>query len=242
MDLETLIAQITEEVCARIQGNTPQPTAGPRATDLSAHIEYTFNNPGITTDDVRRMCETAKSRKLAAVCVPQWLVAFAKEQVFGSDVKVSTPIGLPGGESATAAKYAEVKEAVKNGVDEVDIPLNMAALKQGDYKSVRKDLEEAMMPAKGRACVKAVVESEATQQQLAAAIDVAKTCGVNYVTVSTITGQRPLDPGQVRELAGLCQGAVKLKLMGNIRDYANASALVSAGGYRIGTSAAEVLV
>jgi deoxyribose-phosphate aldolase len=241
MDLETLIAQITEEVCARIQGEAPQAYAGAQPSALSAHIEYTFNNPSMTTDDMRRMCETAKSKRLAAICVPQWLVAFAKEQVFGTDVKVSTLIGLPGGVSATAAKYAEVKEAVKNGADEVDIPLNMALLGQGDYKEVRKDLEEAMMPAKGRACIKAVVEANAAPQQIAAAIDIVKASGADFLTVSTITGQRSHEPGQVRELAGLCQGIVKLKLMGNIRDYSSASALVSAGGYRIGTSAIGVL-
>lgn len=242
MDLDTLIAQITEEVCARIQGNIPSPAAAPRSTDLSAHIEYTFNSPAVTTDEVRRMCETAKNKRLAAVCVPQWLVAFAKEQLFGSDVKVSTPIGLPGGVSATEAKYAEVKEAIKNGADEVDIPLNMDLLAAGDYEAVKKDLEEAMMPAKGLVCIKVVVESAAGPQQLAAAVDIAQKSGANYLTVSTVTSQRALDPGQVRELAGLCQGTMKLKVLGHIRDYSSASALVTAGGYRLGTSAAETLV
>ena len=242
MDLETLIAQITEEVCARIQGNNPQPFTGAKPTDLSAHIEYTFSNPAVTTDEVRRMCETAKTKKLAAVCVPQWLVAFAKEQLFGSDVKVSTPIGLPGGMSATAAKYAEVKEAVKNGADEVDIPLNMALLEKGDFEAVKKDLEEAMMPAKGRICIKAVVESGMNQQQLATAVDIAKKSGVNYLAVSAITEQRAHDPGRIRELAAMCQGVVKLKLLGHIKDYSVASSLVAAGSYRIGTSAAGALV
>lgn len=240
MDLDTLIAQITEEVCARILEDNPQP-AGAEPADLSAHIEYTFSSPAVTTDEVRRMCEIAKNKRLAAVCVPQWIVAFAKEQLFGSDVKVSTPVGLPGGMSATAAKYAEVKEAVKNGADEVDIPVNMALLAKGDFDAVRKDLEEAMMPAKGRICVKAVVESGAGPQQLAAAVDIAKKSGVNYLAVSAITEQRTHDPGRVKELAGLCQGAVKLKLLGHIRDYSGASALVAAGGYRIGTSAAGAL-
>jgi deoxyribose-phosphate aldolase len=242
MDLDKLIAQITEEVCARIQANNPPPFTEPRTTNLSAHIEYTFSSPAVTTDDVRRMCETAKNKKLAAVCVPQWLVAFAKEQLFGSDVKVSTPVGLPGGMSATAAKYAEVKEAVKNGADEVDIPVNMELLTNGDYDAVRKDLEEAMMPAKGHICVKAVVESGAGPQQLAAAVDIAKKSGANFLAVSAITNQSLHDPIQVKELAGLCQGSVKLKLSGHIRDYSGASALVAAGGYRIGTSAAGALV
>ncbi len=242
MDLDTLIAQITEEVCARIQGNNPQPFKGLKPTDLSAHIEFTFSNPAVTTEDTRRMCETAKNKKFAAVCVPQWLVAFAKEQLFGSDVKVSTAVGLPGGTSATAAKYAEVKEAVKNGADEVDIPLNMALLAKGDYEAVKKDLEEAMMPAKGCICIKAVLESGAGPQQQTAAVDIARNSGVNYLALSAITEQRMHDPGQVRELATLCQGALKLKLLGHIKDYSGASALVAAGGYRIGTSAAEALV
>lgn len=242
MDLETLIAQITDEICARIQGNAPQALSGPKPTDLSAHIEYTFSNPAVTTDEVRRMCEKAKNKKLASVCVPQWMVAFAKEQLFGSDVKVSTPVGLPGGMSSTAAKYAEVKEAVKNGADEVDIPLNMALLANGEYEAVKKDIEEAMMPAKGRICIKAVVELGLLPQQMAAAIDIAKKSGVEYLAVSAITGQQMHDPSRVRELAGLCQGTVKLKLLGHIKDYSGASALVAAGGYRIGTSSVEALV
>ncbi len=234
MDLDTLIAQITEEVCARIQNNIHAET---KPTDLSAHIEYTFSSPAVTTDEVRRMCETAKNKRLAAVCVPQWMVAFAKEQVFGSDVRVSTPVGLPGGVSATAAKYAEVKEAVKNGADEVDIPINTALLSKGDYDAVQKDLEESMLPAKGLICVKAVVESGMEAQQLAAAVDIAKKSGANYLAVSAITAQRAHDLRAVRELAGLCRGELKLKLLGYIRDGSDAGALVAAGGYRIGTSA-----
>jgi deoxyribose-phosphate aldolase len=242
MDLETLIAQITEEVCARIQGNNPQPFTEVKPTDLSAHIEYAFSDPALTTDDVRRMCETAKSRKFAAVSVPQWMVAFAKEQLFGSDVKVGTPVGLPGGVSATAAKYAEVKEAVKNGAEEVDIPVNMALLQNGDFEAVRKDLEEAMMPAKGQACVKAVVESTATPQQMAAVIEIAKSSGVSYLAISAIAAQRAHDPSRIKEIASLCQSVVKLKLLGHIKDYSVASELVAAGGYRIGTSASGALV
>ena len=223
-----------------IQDEAPQVSV--EAPDLSAHIEYIFNNPAITTDDVRLMCEAGKSKKLAAICVPQWLVAYAKEQLLGTDVKVSTPVSLPGGVSATAAKYAEVKEAVKNGADEVDIPLNMALLKKVDYIAVRKDLEEAIMPAKGKVCVKVVVESGISRQQMMEVIDIIQACGASFLTVSTISEHSTHGPQQVEELANLCRGTVKLKLMGSIKDNAEAGALVNAGGYRIGTSNIGVLL
>ena len=228
------------ETMDRIQDEAQQVSAG--VLDISAHIEFIFNNPAITTDDVRRMCEAGKNKKLAAICVPQWLVAYAKEQLLGTNVKVSTPVSLPGGISATAAKYAEVKEAVKNGADEVDIPMNMDLLKKGDYIAVRKDLEEAIMPAKGKACVKVVVESGISRQQMMAAIDIIQTCGVSFLTVSTISARSMHGPEQVEELADLCGGAIKLKLMGNIKDNADVGALVSAGVYRIGTSNIGVLL
>jgi len=225
-----------------IQSNIPHVSNGEQITDLSARIEYIFSNPALTTDDVHRMCETGKSKKLAAICIPQWLVAYAKQQLLGTNVKVSTPIGLPDGASATAAKYAEVKEAVKNGADEVNIPLNMDLIKKGDYLAAKKDLEEAIMPAKGRTSVKAVVESGITSQQMMSVIDIVKTSGVSFLTLSTILAQNRHDPEQVGEVVKLCGNDVNLMLMGNIRDYDSANVLIKAGGYRIGTSSIEVLI
>jgi len=239
MDLEALIAQITEEVCIRIQNENAKIFG---SADLARHMEYTLINPRIHIEEIRRMCEAAKQKNYACVCVPQWFVAVAKDLLQDSGTKVSTPVGLPGGTSSTAAKYAEVKEAVANGADEVDIPINMQLLQNSDLDGVKKDLEEAMGPAKDKALVKAVVETGSiSSSQIAIAIEVCKQCNVEYVTVSNILSGRVHDASDVKEIVCLCNDEIKVKAIGEIKDYSTANTFIAVGIDRIGTSKAETM-
>ena len=197
MDLDALIAQITDEVCSRIEN---EGAAQVNSSDIAGFMEYTQMDPSMKIEDVERMCSVAKQKSFASVCVSQWFVAYAKEQLSGTDVKVCTSVGLPGGNSATAAKYAEVKEAVKNGADEVEIPINMTLLEKGDLEALKNDLEEAMVPANEKAVVKAVVEiGDISADKRTAAIAECKQCHADYVTISNILCARPHDLEEVKK-------------------------------------------
>ena len=112
MDLDALIAQITDEVCSRIE-NEGAANAG--SSNVAGAMEYTLMDPSAKIDDIARVCSTAKQKKFASVCVAQWFVAYAKEQLSGSDVKVCTSVGLPGGISATAAKGCAARSRTSMG-------------------------------------------------------------------------------------------------------------------------------
>lgn len=237
MNLDALIAQITDEVCRRYEMQSPQKYNG----SLAAKLEYTLIEPSLSIKDIEQMCETAKAKRLACVCVAQWFVDFAKQKLKDCDVKVSTCIGLPGGNSATAAKYAEVKEAVKNGVDEVDIPINMQHAVNGNYEELKNDLEEAMVPAKNEAVVKAVLElGQLSADQLKNVVKVCIQCGVDYISVSNITTGSPHDLAQVKQISDMCKN-IKVKALGKINSAVVADELLSVGVRRIGTSTAETM-
>ena len=154
----------------------------------------------------------------------------------GSAVKVCTSIGLPGGKSATAAKYAEVKEAIKNGADEIDIPINMELLYKGDAEGVVKDLEGAMAPTKDKAVVKAVIETVGlSQDQKSEAIKAVKRCNTDFITLSTILSGQEHNLEEVKNILRQAAG-LKVKAVGGINNLSFASALISAGVERIGTS------
>ena len=235
MELDALIAQITDEVCRRMQLDEPGGPVG----GLAANIEYTLMDPRLRVEDIERMCDTAKAKNLACVCVAQWFVDLAKQRLAGSDVKVCTCVGLPGGNSATAAKYAEVKEAVKNGADEVDIPVNMELAKCNDFEELKNDLEEAMVPAKNKAAVKAVIElGQLNDDQLEKnRTGLYTVAGVDLIAVSSILSGKPHDLSEVGKVASYC-GKTKIKAVGDVKDSSRASELVAAGVMRIGTSSA----
>jgi len=234
MDLDKLIAQITNEVCSKIQFQTNEVSP----TGLADSLEYTLIDPRLTVTDIIKMCETAKSKNITCICVAQWFVDLAKQQLKGTNVNVSTCIGLPGGNSSTAAKYAEVKEAVKNGADEVDIPINMELAINGDFEGLKNDLEEAMVPAKNKAKVKAVIElGQLSDEKLEKAVQTCVNCGADYISVSSILSGRAHEIEEVKRVASIC-GNTKIKAVGKIQDSSKTMELLKAGVLRIGTSAA----
>lgn len=239
MELEALIAQITKEVCLQIQNEGVQRST---LTDMAGYIEFSMLNPHVKLDEIKRMCAVARQKKFAVVCIPQWFVAYAKEQLQGTDVIICTNVGFPGGNTSTAAKYAEVKEAVKNGADEVDIPVNMSMFESGDLESAKKDLEEAMVPAKDRAAVKAVIEfGGLSLEQKVSAVELCKKCGVDFIAISTILEGTSQNIEDIKKAVRICGDDMQIKAIGMITDIGTLNALISAGAQRIGTSKAELL-
>ncbi len=243
MEIETLIAQITKEVYSRIQAENNGQDQRTDTYDLGKNIEYTLMDPRIRIDDIQQLCETAKQKRYACICVPQWFVAFAKDMVSGTDVRVCTAVGLPGGNSATEAKYAEVKQAVSNGLDEVDIPINMTLLNQENLEAVKRDIQQAMIPAKDKALVKAVIELGVTsKEKVTKAIKMLQECGIDFIVISNIISSRPYDMNDIKDFIGMCKDKMKVKVVGDIKTSQTANVMISAGVERIGTSVAGISV
>ncbi len=151
-------------------------------------IQFSKMDPKAKLDDVREACRIAREHNFVALDVPQWFVSFAKEELAGSDVAVSTCVGLPGGETSSFAKYAEVKEAVRNGADEVEVPLNMALLAEGNTDLAKNDLNASMAPAIGKAKIKAVIEAGSIgKDAFIEAVKMVADQDVDMVVISNVT-------------------------------------------------------
>lgn len=240
MEFEALIEKITQEVYANVQGRDTAEPGNSGSIELASYFEYTQINPSVKIDEIRHICEQAKQRKYACVCVPQWFTAFAKDMLTGTNVNVCTPVSLPGGDTSTPGKYAEVKQAVINGADEVEIPLNMTLLKQGNIDAAKRDIQEAMIPAAGKALVKVLIETAVlSEEKETQAVKMAIDSGADYIVISNILSAKPHESSYIGKISGLCKGRSKLKVMGNIKDNIKAREVISAGADRYGSSQAQ---
>lgn len=236
MELDEIIRRITEEVYDKMRTGEPA-AAAKGSSGLPGNIEYAELNPAAKIQDIREACETARKKGYASLCVPQWFVSFVHESLKGSNVAISTMVGLPGGATSTYAKYAEVKEAVKNGATEVDIPVNMELIKKGKMDAAVNDLNEAMVPAVNKAKVAAVIETGSlNEQQLETAIKVALNCGVETICLSGVLSSGKISTADVKKVSSMINGKSKLKIIGGIDSASYANELISAGAARLTTS------
>lgn len=205
---------------------------------LTDKIEHTLLKPQATVKDIMQLCDEAKANSLYAVCVNPCYVALAKHLLVGTDVKVVTVVGFPLGATFTAAKVLETTLAVEEHVDEVDMVMNLSALKTGDYASVTDDIKQVVAAAKP--CpVKVIIETASlTDREKRTACRIISDAGAQFVKTSTGFGS---GGATVKDIELLREEAdkygLKVKASGGIRTYEDAKAMVEAGADRIGTSA-----
>ena len=208
---------------------------------LNKYIDHTLLKADAQKAAILQLIQEAKDYDFASVCLnPSW-VALAAEELAGTDVKVCTVIGFPLGATTPATKAFETAEAVKNGADEVDMVMNIAALKDGDDATVLKDIQ-AVVEASGDAVVKVIIETALlTDEEKVKACQLAKEAGADFVKTSTgfsRAGAKTEDVKLMRSVVGTTMG---VKASGGIRDKETAEAMVKAGADRLGTSATTVI-
>ncbi len=202
----------------------------------NAIIQLSMMDPKANLDDIRGACAKAKEAKPAALDIPQWFVAFAKEELASSGVAVSTCVGLPGGETSSLAKYAEVKEAIKNGADEIEVPVNMAMVASGDIDNAKNDLNASMAPALGKAMIKAVVEAgNVSDDVFMNAVEMVAAQDVCMIVVSYVTSGKKADADTVAAVKAVA-GDKAVAVMGGAC-VGCAEALAKAGADRVVVSA-----
>jgi deoxyribose-phosphate aldolase len=220
---------------------------------IASYIDHTLLKPTATHIDINKICNEALVYGFAAVCVPPPLVKAARslvqmgvgeEVAEGRTVKVATVIGFPFGYSTTKAKLAEVAQAIADGADELDIVINLVALKEGDWAQ----LEEEMRVLTERAhaagkIVKVIIESGIlTDEEIIQCCSVYSRVGVDFLKTSTGYAEKGATVAAVRLMREHLPPRVKIKASGGIRDYAFAAALVEAGADRLGCSASVEIV
>ncbi|CAC9924552.1 deoxyribose-phosphate aldolase [Aedoeadaptatus nemausensis] len=203
---------------------------------LNKTIDHTILQADATKDLVIKTIDEAKAYDTASICLEPCWVELAAERLKGSDVKVCTVIGFPLGATTSATKAFEAKEAVANGADEVDMVLNIGALKSGDEEMVLKDMK-AVREAVPSAVVKVIIETcLLTDQEKKTACRLAKEARLDFVKTSTgfsTGGATVEDVRLMREAVGEEMG---VKASGGIRTKETAEAMIEAGATRIGAS------
>lgn len=210
---------------------------------LNKYIDHTVLKPDTTQEGVQKIINEAIKYKFMSVCVnPTW-VEFAAEQLKNSEVKVCTVIGFPLGANTSSVKAYETSDAIANGADEVDMVINIGALKSGNDKTVRNDIKSVVDAAKNKALVKVIIETcLLTNEEKVRACKLALEAGADFVKTSTgfsIGGATVEDIRLMREAVGEKLG---VKASGGIYSQADANAMIKAGATRIGTSAGVAIV
>lgn len=212
------------------------------SSDLAGMIDHTLLKPDVTREDVLKLCREAKEYGFASCCVnPTWVSTVA-ECLKGSPVKTCVVVGFPLGANSSVIKAMETRDAVAAGADEVDMVINVGALKAGDYDLVRKDIESVVEAAQGR-IVKVILETSLlTDEEKVKGCQLAKQAGADFVKTSTgfgPGGATVKDVALMRQTVGKYMG---VKASGGIRDFKKAQEMIRAGATRIGASAGVAIV
>ena len=205
-------------------------------------FDHTILKADATKEDVKKVCEEAMAYSFCSVCVNSYYVPYVAELLHGSDVKICTVVGFPLGAMSTRAKALEAKIAVMDGADEVDMVINIGALKDKDYDVVLEDIK-AVKEACGNALLKVIIETcLLTDEEKVKACELSKEAKADFVKTSTgfsTSGPKVEDVKLMRETVGKDMG---VKASGGIHDKEFANALVEAGASRLGTSATIKIV
>lgn len=206
-------------------------------TNIASKIDHTLLKPEATKEQIEKLCAEAKEYTFASVCVnPTW-VKLSADLLTDTPVKVCTVIGFPLGASTSKTKAFETTDAIENGAGEIDMVLNVGALKSKDIELVKRDIEAVVHAANGKAIVKVILETcLLTKEEIKLASKISKEAGANFVKTSTgfSTGGATIeDVSLMREVVGPDLG---VKASGGVRSLEDVESMIHAGATRIGAS------
>lgn len=188
--------------------------------NLARYIDHTILKPEATEEAVKKLCREAKEYGFASVCVNPYYTSLVAEELKGTEIKTCVVIGFPLGANTKEVKAFEAKQAIEMGAREVDMVINIGALKDKKYDVVREDIRAVADAAKGKALVKVIIETcLLTDEEKVKACEISKEVGVDFVKTSTgfsTLGAKAHDVALMRKTVGDKMG---VKASGGIRDY-----------------------
>ena len=205
-------------------------------------IDHTVLKADTPLETIKRICDEAMEYGFASVCINPCHVAYCADYLKDSDVNVCTVIGFPLGANTSAVKAFETKDAIANGADEIDMVMNIGALKDKNYDLVRDDVKAVVEAANGT-LVKVILETcLLTEDEIKKACDLCVEAKADYVKTSTGFSTRGATIEDVRIMKEAVHGKAKVKAAGGVRTPEDMVKIVAAGADRIGTSAGCSLV
>ena len=206
--------------------------------NLNKYIDHTLLKADATKEKILTLCEQAREYDFASVCVNSCWVKTCKEALKGTDVNVCTVVGFPLGAMSKEGKVFETRQAIEDGADEIDMVINIGALKDRDYDFVTKDIAAVVEAAQGRV-VKVIIEAcLLTDEEKVEACRCSVKAGATFVKTSTGFSTGGATPEDVKLMYETVKDTgLKVKAAGGIRSLADAEKMIEAGAERLGCSA-----
>jgi deoxyribose-phosphate aldolase len=217
---------------------------GGAPSGVSALIDHTLLKPDATRQDIEKLCQEATEFKFATVCVnPTW-VALCASLLRSTPVGVCAVVGFPLGATTADVKNYETRRAIFDGAREVDMVINIGALKSGDLRRVERDIEAVTQPCREAGVVSKVIIEAAylTDEEKIAACSLAKAAGAGFVKTSTGFGPGGATVADVALMRRIVGDDMGVKAAGGVRDLEGLRAMVAAGASRVGASAGVKIV
>lgn len=211
---------------------------------INHYIDHTILKPTTLIADIEKVCAEAKEHKFAAVCIPPPYVKKGKEILKGTSVKVATVIGFPFGYSAIEAKLAEILLAMVDGADELDVVINIMAIKNNDWQYVSNEINHIMPVVKSKGkTIKIIIESGVlTNDEILKCCELYGAAGIDFLKTSTGYAEKGATAEVVRIMRENLPQHVQIKAAGGIKTYEFARELIEAGATRLGCSASIAIV
>lgn len=212
--------------------------------NLASYIDHTLLRADTNLEDIKRVCQEAIHYQFSAVCIPPYYIAEAANVIADSKIKIATVIGFPMGYATTAAKVEEIKRAIADGANELDVVVNICAVKSNNWSYVRNDIDSMVMAAhlKGKA-IKVILETGLlNEKELSKLCDICLEMKPDFIKTSTGFNGEGATVGIISLLRELTKDQIKIKASGGIRTREDAIRLVEAGAKRIGSSSSVLIM
>jgi deoxyribose-phosphate aldolase len=256
MEKNDLIERITKEVMQRLQeksgnqGTTNQDNTNPQSTktrisaaELAGYIDHTLLKPDAIESQFEQLCTEAVTYKFKSVCVNSSWVPFVAKRLRGSGISICSVIGFPLGGMDTRSKAFEARSAIASGATELDMVINVGALKSGNLKLVEEDIRAIKRACRSTTILKVILETGLlTEAEKILACELSKKAGADFVKTSTGfagSGATVQDIALMRRIVGPDMG---VKASGGIRDFNQAVALIQAGASRLGCGSSVAVI
>ncbi len=206
--------------------------------NINGYIDHTNLKPNVLVADIEKLCKEAIQYNFIAVCVPPPMIRIAKNFLKERNVKTATVIGFPFGYSAIEAKIAEIALAIVDGADELDMVINLIALKNNDWQYLANEINHVMPLIKqNNKIIKIIIESGIlTDEEIIRCCELYGAAGIDFLKTSTGYAEKGATPEAVALMRKHLPAAVQIKASGGIRTYAFAQQLIEAGATRLGCS------
>ena len=235
LDVRTIVSNGATRV-----GSAPE--VGPVDADLARYIDHTLLKADATREQLMTLCDEARQYSFATVCVNPSNVRFCAARLRGSSVRVCTVVGFPLGATSGKTKAFEAREAVREGATEVDMVINIGALKSGDYATVLEEIRDVVDASQPHA-VKVILETGAlNDEEKVVACALSKIARAAFVKTSTGFGPGGATVDDVRLMRRVVGAEMEVKASGGVRDQETARKMIDAGATRIGASASVAIV